>query len=436
MENEIFEENKENKKNGQNSDGGFHAISKKQFVLLVALSAFVISLATTAGVLFLFGFGGGDFLNGIALPAPLQQSIRQINEKIERQDELVVSVVKRASPAVVSIVASKDVPVVEQYFVDPFGNDPFFQQFFKDFPAPQVPQYRQKGTTKQQVSAGTGFVVSSDGMIVTNKHVVADTAAEYTVFLNDGSKYSAKVLARDPVDDLAFVKIEKSGLPTVALGNSSAIDVGQSVIAIGNALGEFSNTVSVGIVSGLKRSITASGGDIGTENLTDLVQTDAAINPGNSGGPLLNLRAEAIGINTAMASGAENIGFAIGINKVKRDIASLKQSGKIVYPFLGVRYAMITPEFAKEKKLAVDHGALVTGSDKNPAVVKNSPADKSGIQSGDIITALNGEALDKDHILSDLVGKYGVGDEITLRINRNGSDREVKVTLEERKQAK
>ena len=431
MEKQVFEENK---KNDPGFDGGFHAISKRQFILLVVLAAFVISLATTVGVLFLFGgFTGFDFLNGTLLPAPLQQSINQINEKIERQDELVVLVVRRASPAVVSIVASKDVAVVEQYFVNPFGNDPFFQQFFKDFPAPQVPQYRKKGTTKQQISAGTGFIVSSDGMIVTNKHVVADTAAEYTVFLNDGSKYPAKVLARDPVDDLAIVKIEKSGLPILRLGDSSAIDVGQTVIAIGNALGEFSNTVSVGIVSGLKRSITASGGDIGMENLTDLIQTDAAINPGNSGGPLLNLRGEVIGMNTAMASGAENIGFAMGINKAKRDIASVKQSGKILYPFLGVRYVMITSDLAKEKKLPIDRGALVMGSDKNPAVVNHSPADKAGIKTGDIIIALNREVVDKDHLLSDLVGKYSVGDEITLRINRNGSEIYVKVTLEERK---
>ncbi|MBU6414683.1 trypsin-like peptidase domain-containing protein [Patescibacteria group bacterium] len=405
---------------------------RKQFVLLVALVAFVISLATSAGILFLFG-GGFEFLNNRFLPVPLQQSISQINEKIQRQDELVVSVVKRASPAVVSIVASKDVPVVEQYFVNPFGNDPFFQQFFKDFPAPQVPQYRQKGTTKQQVSAGTGFIVSTDGMIVTNKHVVADTGADYTVFLNDGSKYPAKVLARDPVDDLAIVKIEKSGLPILTLGNSSAIDVGQTVIAIGNALGEFSNTVSVGIVSGLKRSITASGGDIGSENLTDLIQTDAAINPGNSGGPLLNLRGEVIGMNTAMASGAENIGFAIGINKAKRDIASVEKSGKITHPFLGVRYVMISSELAKEKKLASERGALVLGDEKNPAVVKQSPADKAGIKSGDIILAVNGEAIDADHLLSDLIGKYAVGEEITVRVNRNGSEMDVKITLEERK---
>ncbi len=431
MRNNIFEEKiNEDKVSGKE----LHTISRSQFVLLVALVAFIISLTTTVGVLFLSeGFTGFNFLNGTFLPAPFQQTIKQINEKIQRQDELVVSVVKQASPAVVSIVASKDVPVVEQYFVNPFGNDPFFQQFFKDLPTPQAPQYRQKGTTKQQVSAGTGFIVSPDGMIVTNKHVVADTAAEYTVFFNDGSKYPAKVLARDPVDDLAIIKIEKSGLPTAVLGNSSAIDVGQSVIAIGNALGEFSNTVSVGIVSGLKRSITASGGDIGTESLTDLIQTDAAINPGNSGGPLLNLRGEVIGMNTAMASGAENIGFAIGINKAKRDIASVKQSGKITHPFLGVRYVMITPDIAKEKKLPIDHGTLVLGDAKNPAVVKNSSADKAGIKSDDIIIAVNGEMVDKDHLLGDLVGKYGVGDGITLRINRSGIEMDVKVMLEERK---
>ncbi len=189
---------------------------------------------------------------------------------------------------------------------------------------------------KQKVGGGTGFIVSSDGLIVTNKHVVSDKDAEYTVYLSDGKKYKAKVLAVHPVDDLALIKINASGLPTLKLGDSDKIKLGQFVLAIGNALAEFQNTVSFGVISGLKRSITASDESGGVERLEDLIQTDAAINFGNSGGPLINLRGEVIGINTAIAGGAENIGFAIPVNRVKKMIDEFRQRGKIEIPFLGV----------------------------------------------------------------------------------------------------
>jgi serine protease Do len=346
--------------------------------------------------------------------------------------------VEQAKNSVVSIVATKNVAVLERYFVNPFGDDPFFQQFFGD--VPQIPQYRQKGTEKQQVGAGTGFLVSADGMILTNKHVVADTDAEYTVFLNDSTKISAKVLARDLVYDFAILKIEKSGLPPLRLGDSDALKVGQTVIAIGNALGEFSNTVSVGIVSGLGRSITASGGGV-SEVLRELIQTDAAINPGNSGGPLLNLRGEVIGVNVAMAQGAENIGFAIAINKAKRAIESVQKSGKIIYPFLGVRYVPVTRALQEEKKLAVDYGALVIGGQDGlpaqqqagPAIVKGSPAEKAGLKEGDIILEIGGARVDAEHSLASLVQERQVGETVSLKILRDGKDMIVPVILEERK---
>lgn len=333
-------------------------------------------------------------------------------------EEQLINVVKKASPAVVSITVTKNVPIIEQYYVNPFGNDPFFQQFFgKEF---QIPQYRQKGIEKKEVGGGSGFIISTSGLILTNKHVVSDTQAEYTVFTNDGKKYSARVLARDPVQDLAVLKIGAEELKTLILADSDNIEVGQIAIAIGNALGEFRNTVNVGVISGIGRSITASGGGI-SETLQNVIQTDASINPGNSGGPLLNLKGEVIGINTAVASGAQSIGFAIPINQAKRDINDAITKGKIVTPYLGVRYLTITSALQDEKKLPFDYGALISkGTGGESAVVSGSPADKAGIKEGDIILEFGGKLIDKEHQLASLVLLYSVGDTISLKIWRDG----------------
>ena len=320
-------------------------LTQKQIIILTVIIAVVVSVATTlATVVFLFGGSPAENFETIEQAGIPGQQL--INEKILRQDELVVGVVKVASSGVVSVVATKDVPVIERYFINPFPS------FGPEF---QIPQFRQKGTEKRDVSSGTGFVVSADGMIITNKHVVTDTEAEYTVLLNDGAKLPAKVLARDPFQDLAILKVvpPPSGLVPLELGDSDGIKIGQTVVAIGNALGEFRNTVSVGIVSGLQRSIVAES-QSGVEELQELIQTDAAINPGNSGGPLLNLRGEVIGINTAIARGAENIGFALMINKAKRDIESVKSIGRIAYPFIGVRYVTVNKEIQEKNKLPAD----------------------------------------------------------------------------------
>jgi Trypsin-like serine proteases, typically periplasmic, contain C-terminal PDZ domain len=277
---------------------------------------------------------------------------------------------------VVSIIISKDVPVFEQYYTNPFEDiPPEWQEFFGPFFQFKIPQYRQKGTEKQEIGGGTGFIVSSDGLILTNKHVVSDKNASYTVYLNTGEKYEAKVLAVDPIDDIALIKIEAHNLPTLTLGDSDGIKVGQTVIAIGNALGEFRNTVSVGVVSGLSRSITASDASGNTETIDNVIQTDAAINLGNSGGPLINLKGEVIGINTAIASGAENIGFAIPINRAKKAIESYQKFGKITAPYIGIRYILINSAIQKQNNLPVDYGAWINaGSSKEPAVISNSPA--------------------------------------------------------------
>jgi len=352
------------------------------------------------------------------------------------QEEKIISVVENVSPAVVSIVVTKDVPIIEQYYT-PFGEGwPFFEL--------EIPQYRQQGTEKQEIGGGSGFIVSKEGMILTNKHVVLDTEADYTVFTGDGKKYPAEVLARDPFQDLAILKIEQDKtvnqqgslvskkFPTVQLGDSNNLQIGQTVIAIGYALGEFRNTVSVGVISGLGRTITASGGGL-VETLEDVIQTDAAINKGNSGGPLLNLKGEVVGINTATVLEAQSIGFAIPVNKAKKDIEQVKTSGKIVYPFLGIRYAVINEQIQEENDLPVSYGAwVIKGSGGESAVEPGSAADKAGLKENDIILEFNGEKITTENTLADIIMRYNPGDEVTLKVLREGEEKNFQATLSER----
>jgi len=375
-------------------------------------------------------------------------------------EQAIIDAAKNVSPSVVSIVISKNVPIYEQEWVDPFGgNNPFGDLSPFSF---QIPQQVQNGTKYQEIGAGSGFIVSADGLVLTNKHVVLDDKADYTVLTNDGQKYPAKVLALDPVQDLAIIKIQldlpaQAGLTAqeskkfqpVILGDSSGIQIGQTAIAIGNALGQFRNTVSVGVVSGLGRTISASdqAGSF-SETLEDIIQTDAAINAGNSGGPLLNLKGEVVGINTAMAQGAEAIGFAIPINMAKKDIdqvieksrlqsnrGSSTESGqiKIVYPFLGVRYVLVDEQVKQKYNLSVDYGALVLKGDKGePAVTSGSAAEKAGIKANDVILSMNGEKITINNSMSKIIQKYNVGDKIILHILRNGEEQDIDVTLGER----
>ena len=390
-----------------------------------------------------FGNLWGNFLNVLAPKSAAPVSVAQSQSNVPLYqpaidyENAVVSAVKKASPAVVAITISKNLPVMDQCPGDPFGNlPPEFQQFFGNDFGNGVTQPCSTGKTQlQEVGGGSGFIISSDGLILTNKHVAGDATASYTVLTNDGKKYDAKIVATDPTQDLAVVKINATGLPTVDLGDSDSLELGQTAIAIGNALGEFNNTVSVGVVSGLARTVTASGGAAGEETIQGVIQTDAAINPGNSGGPLLNLRGEVIGINTAIAQDAQSIGFAIPINRAKRDITAVKSGSEIQTPFLGVRYMTVTPDVATTQKLPVNYGALVRGSNDGPAVTAGSPAEKAGIQAEDIILTVNGQQLDQNHALGDEIAKYNVGDTILLKINRGGKEIDVNVTLTKRPSA-
>ncbi|MDP3740817.1 MAG: trypsin-like peptidase domain-containing protein [bacterium] len=238
-------------------------------------------------------------------------SIKELqNRQVVRQksqDELLTAAVSRVAPAVVSIVVSKDVPLLEVVYENPFGNDPFFKDF-----GFRIPVYRQKGVEHQRVGAGTGFLITADGYILTNKHVLEGKEASYTALLSDGKQIAATVAHRSETQDIAILKIEGGGFATVNLGNSDSLKLGQSVAAIGNALGKYSNSVSVGIISGLERKLEVSG-----TKFENVIQTDAAINPGNSGGPLLNLDGRVVGVNVATVIGSNSISFSIPINLVK-----------------------------------------------------------------------------------------------------------------------
>ncbi len=357
-------------------------------------------------------------------PQIIEKKIYVEVEKPDRETQIVAAV-EAASPAVTSIVATKDVPVYEICYVNPFEGDPFF----KDFKM-KIPQPCQKGTQKQKVGAGSGFIVTKNGLIATNKHVVSDKDAAYSVILSDGARFDAAILARDPGMDFAVLKIAKSNLPTVKLGDSSKVKVGQTVIVIGNALGEYQNTTSIGIVSGLERTITASGEGL-SEILENVIQTDAAINPGNSGGPLLNLNGEVIGINVAMSTTGQNISFALPINSIKTSLAQVEQFGEIRRPMLGVRYAPVNAEVKTKLNLTVDYGAYLTkGPSGEFAVWPGSPAEIAGLKEGDIILEIDGVKITEDKPLSKIIPNYHIGDAITLKVLKStGETVTINVTL-------
>ncbi len=285
----------------------------------------------------------------------------------------------------------------------------------------------------QETGGGTGFFISSDGYIITNKHVVLEKNVNYTVITNTNKEYVGSVLARDPLFDIAIMKIEGTGFKPAKLGDSDKIRIAQSVIAIGNVLTEFKNSVTRGIISGVGRTITASGSNI-TETIEGAIQTDASINPGNSGGPLVNLNGEVIGINTAIYRSGEALGFALPINLAKDALAKFKKYGEIKRTFLGVRYIMLNRYLSFANRLPVQEGAYVLKETPSgePTIIPDGPAEAAGIKPGDVILEVNGQKLSAMNSLSTAISKYDPGVQITLKVLRSGTEYTLKATLGER----
>jgi len=339
----------------------------------------------------------------------------------------VVKAVKKALPSVVSVVMEKHL----DNLLSPFND---LGEGYKHA------QKRQP----MKLGGGTGFIINSNGTILTNRHVVEDPKADYVVVLQNDRKLKPKVLARDPIHDIAILKINpgealEGPLTALKMGDSSCVQLGEDIIAIGNALGLFKNTVSTGVISGLSREIQAQS-ELSHEKtkLRGLIQIDAAINPGNSGGPLINLDGEVIGINAAMVFGAENIGFALPINNAKKALQELKEYGRIRLPYLGLRYLPINAVLKEQFGLPVTRGALVMSEPTIPqgfrqAVVPNSPAARAGIKEADIIMTINNQEVTDEKTINDILSSYDVGQKLSLEILRGGEKKTLKTILGERK---
>jgi len=326
----------------------------------------------------------------------LPKQISNETRTVIQEENAIISVVEKVSSSVVAIG-------VTQRVVNPF--DPF-----------AIPK-------NQDSTIGTGFVVSEKGIIVTNKHVVSQPGVKYSVLTKDEQKYEVKRIYRDPVSDLAIVQIDPNELGALELGDSSQLKVGQTAIAIGNALGRLTNTVTTGIISGLGRKVVAGDAYGSTESLDNLIQTDAAINPGNSGGPLLNSAGQVIGVNVATTEGAQNIGFAIPINAVKSIVDEFVTKGVVSRPYLGIRYRFITRDVAILNE--VPQGAYIQ------EVMKDGPADKAGVKAGDIITKINGQDIDEENKVSEIVTGGQIGNKLELSVWRDGKEIKLQATLEE-----
>lgn len=327
----------------------------------------------------------------------LPQTVNLQTQTVISEESAVIAAVEKTSASVVAIGATQRV-------FNPF--DPF-----------SLPR-------TQNSTIGTGFVVSDKGIIVTNKHVVEQSGVHYTVVTGDGKKFEIKKIYRDPVLDLAIVQIDGSDLKALELGDSSKLKIGQTVIAIGNALGRLTNTVTTGVVSGLGRQVVAGDPFFGSvESLDDLIQTDAAINPGNSGGPLLNSAGQVVGVNVATTEGAQNIGFAVPINSVKKIADEFIQKGTVSRPFLGIRYRFISKDVAIMNE--VPQGGYIQ------EVVTDSSADKAGIKEGDIITKVDDQPVDSESKISQIITSKKIGDRLNLNLWNDGKERSVTAILQE-----
>ncbi|OJU87549.1 hypothetical protein BGO17_00955 [Candidatus Saccharibacteria bacterium 49-20] len=367
---------------------------KSQKPLIITFSIF------GAIILLVLGLVGGTVLTRTLGPnaSPSLSTSADGNQTVTDEESSIASVAEKVGPSVVSIVTQTR---TNSYY----------------------------GSTSGE-AAGTGIIVSKNGYVMTNNHVL-EGATSVSVVDSTGELYEdATIIGRDPLNDIAFIKIKSDKeFTAAALGNSSTIRTGQQVVAIGNALGQYSNTVTSGIISGTGRPITADTGSGDTETLTDLIQTDASINPGNSGGPLVNMAGQVIGINTAIVEDANGIGFAIPVNATKGVLAGVLDTGKVTRAYLGVNYLTITPDVAREYKLDVNSGAYVYASGSSSPVASGSPAEKAGLKSGDIITKINSETVGKDGSLSSILGEYRPGDKLTITYLRDGKEQTTTVTL-------
>ncbi len=380
----------------------------------VSTTTRVVAVGVAASALVGFGAGwlGATRANGGAVLDNTTSSQRQI---VTSESQLINSIAKTVGPSVVSVNVTSTSQNTNSFFG--FG----------------LPQSEQ--------SAGTGIIITSDGLIITNRHVVPEGTTNVSITLSDGTELKdVSVVGRTSASsslDVAFLKINNAQgktLQPAVIGDSSKIQVGDSVVAIGNALGQFQNTVTSGIISGYGRSVQASSQGTGqnAENLDDLFQTDAAINEGNSGGPLVNLNGQVIGINTAIAGNAQNIGFAIPVNDVKGLIQQVETSGKLQQPWLGVYYIPLTNDVVQQYGLDVSRGAWVppaTIIGQNP-IVNGGPADKAGLKQGDVITKVDGTTVDQNNSLTSIISKDRVGQHVALTVLRNGKTITISVTLD------
>ncbi len=411
---------------GTASPSGIH-----QTILVVAVAAAAVigSVSGAVGAVLMTGaINGTDLVARLGGTPPGAAAIDRNIVRMIEEESASISVVDAVAPSVVSVVIRKTwgAMLAEEM------NSDFFSPLYAP-PLDEIPS----GTDPNElveIGGGSGFFMSSDGYIVTNRHVVSDVDATYAVVTNDGVELPATVVARDAFLDVAVLDVAGDGYPVAALGDSDRIRIGQTVIAIGNTLSEYRNTVTKGVVSGINRSVFA-GDEYGSDEVIErAIQTDAAINPGNSGGPLINLLGEVIGINSAVSYDGQSIGFAIPVNDAKKIVDDIKRYGRIVRPWIGVRYLEVDAQLAEEEGLSVDYGVLVTyGYDREsePAVAPGSPAEKAGIQEGDVILSVDGQRLDDHDTLGTTISKYDPGDTVALKIARGDDGFDVKVTLEE-----
>jgi serine protease Do len=385
------------------------ATAPKRTPLLVISAVFVVVV-----VMISFGFFGLSWQslgNKVSLPSwkPSTSILPGSDHvRVTSEESVIIDAVEKVSPSVVTIGIKQTRRVGDLFEFNPF--DPF------------SPFERRPGRSQEiEQDIGSGFIVGSDGLVVTNKHVVSGADATYRVITKDDKTYDVTRIYRDPNNDMAILKIDATGLPVVEMGDSDRLKVGQLAIAIGTALGEFRNTVTTGVISGVGRGISAGGFFDEEEKLENVIQTDAAINPGNSGGPLLNSSGQVIGVNVAVSAQGQNIGFALPINTVKEAMNTFNQTGQFDRPFLGVQFRMISRQIAILNELP--EGAYVM------EVVSGGPADVAGVEAEDIITKIDNEKLTDSNDLPRVIGKKKVGDRVTLSIWRDAKEITVSVTL-------